>query len=471
MTKPKKITDAWLAKWRWSPSRNENEVSLGTMGLTAVIQTTNEVAFIARMTIAGDRQSETVGKFVAGKFGIEDAMQAASKWRQKRRDIAEGQDIEEVKDVPDFKGLLDRWEKVRADARTKNWTDERHLIEKVYAPVFGRSLLTIKRVDLEDCHSDYLAKRMKDTGKRPVTSIRRAYNCVKPILAYARDHRWTRPELLTGFKTGLKREEPRTRVVTPREWQLVAPALDALPKGNGVYVRFLLATAARLAMPSSMRWKDVRKVEVGTYDEPEKMLAWCVPAASMKGAYEAVFPLVGESLRIVEEFRAAAGGNPKPDAFVFPDSPRVAWINNADYWQKEVFAASGTKGWHRHDLRRTSASLLKFVGADMDAVKLLLDHRERTEDEGDTPRYVVIEDNGPALKELAAKLEDMHALLRQIEEGRDSKQLRGLYSALQRSPKVMRGLAKADIDLDTMLEIVPNEKHGRGKVRELRASN
>jgi integrase len=471
MGKPKKITDAWLARWKPSANRQENEVGLGVMGLTAVVQAGGEIAFIARITLNGNRPSETVGKFVDGEFGIEQAMEAASKWRNKQRAIAEGRDTVNAKDVPDFKGLLDRWEKVKADSRTKHWKDERHLIEKVYAPVFGRPMLAIQKSDLEDCHVDYLSKRMKEIGRRPVTSIRRAYNCVKPILIYARDHRWTRPELLTGWKTGLKREPSRTRILTPRELQLVLPALDALPKRNGLYALFLLLTGARLTMPSTMRWKDIRKIDVGTYEEPEKMLAWCVPAIHMKGAYEAVFPLVGDSLRIVEMFRAEAGGNPKADAFVWPDSPRNAWTGNADYWNKEVFELSGTKKWHRHDLRRTAASLLKHVGADMETVKLCLDHRERDEDDSDTPRYVVIEDNGPGLKALAGKLEEMHALLRQIEEGRDSKQLRALYTSLQRSPKVMRGLAKADIDLDTMLEIVPNEKHGRGKVRELRASN
>lgn len=474
MTKPTKVTNAALARWRFNPTdRNANALDLKVLGITATISTKNEISFLVRMTMNGVRLSRTVGHFSPGEFEIEQAMQAATKQRKLWRDIAEGTAIDAPTDIPIFSGLLDRWEKVKADSLPRDWTkpgEGRSLIEKVYEPILSRGLLSIHRSDLEDCATSYLAKRMKETGKRPLTSIRRAYNTVKPILTYARDHRWTRPELLTGWRTGLKKEKPRTRVLTPREWQLVAPALDGLARGNGVYLRFLLLTAARLSMPASMRWKDVREIDVGTHSTPHKVLAWCVPASEMKGGYEAVFPLVGDSKRIVEQFRADAGGNPKATDFVFPDSPRNAWINNADRWQKIVFAASGTKGWHRHDLRRTAASLLRFVGANMESVKLLLDHRERDDDGTDTPRYVVIDDNRPALRALAGKLEEMHALLRQIEDGRDSEQLRELYSVLRSSPKTQAGFAKAGLDLETMLEIEPNAKHGKGKVRELRQS-
>jgi len=106
-------------------------------------------------------------------------------------------------------------------------------------------------------------------------------------------------------------------------------------------------------------------------------------------------------------------------------------------------------------------------------VKLLLDHHERGDDTGDgtaTPRYVVIDDdNLGKLAALGKKMEEVHALIRSIEEGRDSKELRRLYGRLDASPKVIEGWHKAGVDRDTMVEVVLAAKRGTDNVVPLRA--
>jgi len=479
MNKLRKVTDSFLAKRRWSAVRSENEIHLGVMGLSAIVQKGGDIAFYVRMTVDGVRKGETLAPFVPGQFGIEDAIDAARKKRQEWRDIAAGNALADPEKVPTLKALLDTYEATRAKLKTlpKKWTkEERPLIDGVYAGLMDRKTLTIRKDELEKAQLDYLDLRERETGNRPMTSIRRAYNCFKPVLEEARDNRLLRPETVSGWKTGLKKEPPRTRILSPREWQLTAPALDGLPKDIGLYLRFLMATAARRDMPSEMRWRDLRIHNVGTDDAPEMLMVWGVPdPTNMKGGFAATFPIVGEARRIVNLLRSRIDGDVKGGDFVFPTAPRTAWIDggNPDYWQKKVFEASGTKAWHRHDLRRTAASLLKFVGANMEDVKLLLDHHERGDDTGDgtaTPRYVVIDDdNLGKLAALGKKMEEVHALIRSIEEGRDSKELRRLYGRLDASPKVIEGWHKAGVDRDTMVEVVLAAKRGTDNVVPLRA--
>jgi hypothetical protein len=48
----------------------------------------------------------------------------------------------------------------------------------------------------------------------------------------------------------------------------------------------------------------------------------------------------------------------------------AAW----DLWTKRFMAASGTSGWHRHDLRRTGATLLGELGTEPHVIESALNH-------------------------------------------------------------------------------------------------
>jgi len=469
----KKVTDSQLAKWRFNPSdRKANVIHLGVLGMSVEIQKCGEIAFAVRMTIKGVRNSETLNHFVAGQYGLEAAMEDARKQRKAWRDQANGLVVDDdPADVPTLAQLLDRYAKMKGEDLPQTWVDMRALIECVYAPLLPRNTRTIKRDELHDAQTEYLDKRERETDHRPISSVIHAYRYVKPVLKWGCESSWLHPKTLAGWKTGLKKEKRRGRVVTPREWQLSAPALDALPKDIGLYVRYLFATAARVDMPSTMRWRDLRIHNVGTPEAPKMLTIWGVPdPQNMKAGYAAVFPIVGESKRILDYLRAKAG-TVKPDDFVWPKAPRTAWIErgNPDYWQKKINEASGTKGWHRHDIRRTMATLLQFVKADMADIKLMLDHKERDEDGSSTPCYTVLDEKGlESLARLAVKVEEVHALVRDIEAGKDSTQLRNLYAKLDSSPKVIEWWFKTGVDRDTMVEIKPDPRHGDGKVTPIR---
>jgi hypothetical protein len=63
----------------------------------------------------------------------------------------------------------------------------------------------------------------------------------------------------------------------------------------------------------------------------------------------------------------------KPKDFIFPSSNGQR-IGNWDRIQKSINAASGTSNWHRHDLRRTAATILRQLGVSPTVIDTLLCH-------------------------------------------------------------------------------------------------
>ena len=328
---------------------------------------------------------QVVGYFRDGTFMFEHAVKAAQKqrddWRAEER--GERPTLAEH-EVPRLFELIALYAVARAEGEPdacpndkglpKRWDEYAALFPKVYEPLWKTKVNVIQRHNMLAAHKTYLDKRKKETGKVPHTTVRFVFNAIKPVLKFAQLKYGMPLDALTRVNHIGPKEEKRQRIILPREWQKIAPALDALYKDVGILPRYLIVTACRLSMATSTRWRDLTTINANT---PEELVVWCVPAENMKMGLAAMFPIVSESARLIEQLRAMAGGAPKKDAFVFPENVRKAWENNPDRWQKEIFEASGTTGWHRHDLRRTAATLLDFVGADEKTVKKLLAHQEK----------------------------------------------------------------------------------------------
>lgn len=63
----------------------------------------------------------------------------------------------------------------------------------------------------------------------------------------------------------------------------------------------------------------------------------------------------------------------RPDALVFTTAGGVP-LGDRDRATKRIMAASGTTGWHRHDVRRTGATLLGELGVEPHVVEAALNH-------------------------------------------------------------------------------------------------
>ncbi len=114
----------------------------------------------------------------------------------------------------------------------------------------------------------------------------------------------------------------------------------------GAAIRLLFLTAARLNEVCGMRWRDL-DLDAG---------CWTL-ARTKSGAPHAV-PLPRQAVALL---RALQPEEASPEALVLATRGGKA-LNNWDRAAKALHEASDTAGWHRHDIRRTVASLAGDLG-------------------------------------------------------------------------------------------------------------
>jgi integrase len=134
------------------------------------------------------------------------------------------------------------------------------------------------------------------------------------------------------------------------------PILSASERPYPRAMRFMLLTLVRREEVGSAQWRHV-DLEAGTWTIPET-----------KNGQPHVVPLSRQAVALL---RAIGPGG--PDALVFAVSgggPLVNW----DRETKAIMEASGTEGWHRHDLRRTGATMLGEMGELPDIIEAALNH-------------------------------------------------------------------------------------------------
>jgi integrase len=473
--KNQRVDDRFLERWRYSPTdRTLNSASIGMLGITATVSSKNEVAFAIRAPVNGERRNKNIGYFRPNYFTISHAIEAGRKqldeWRAEERGERPALAASEV---PRLSELVPIYVKAREEGDDdackggrglpKRWDDYADLFPKVYAPLWNTKVNVIQRESIRAAHKAYLDKRLRETGKRPFTTIRFTFNAVKPMLEFAQLRYGLPLDALRYINHSGPAEEKRQRILLPREWQMIDPVLDGMYRDVGLLPRYLLATACRLSMATTMRWRDLSTINAG---KPDELMIWCVPAENMKQGLTAIFPIVGEALRLIDQLRAMAGGKPGKDDFVFPENVRKAWDDNTDKWQKAIFEASGTKGWHRHDLRRTTATLLQFVGADEKTVKRLLAHADK--DTGSTKVYLSLKGNVEAVTKLAVQLRKVHALYADMAAGRASGELKRLYGELTLNQELRQWMQSKGVDFDGLIEVEEREEGAPSNVTPIR---
>jgi integrase len=94
---------------------------------------------------------------------------------------------------------------------------------------------------------------------------------------------------------------------------------------------------------------------------------WTIPAARSKNGRKRIVPLSRQASAFLRSCQ------PGDTAFVFP-SGRGGLLSNWDRVTKRLHTVSGTTGWHRHDLRRTVATLLGDLGVLPHVISVVLGH-------------------------------------------------------------------------------------------------
>lgn len=167
----------------------------------------------------------------------------------------------------------------------------------------------------------------------------------------------------------------RERVLTEEELRKVLPWLNyPAPKELGLRIageldyrpaamRFMLLTAARREEVENMKWRDLDLANS----------VWRKPRikSTRGGPRGQSLPLPDAVMAFLE--RLPGYSLTHPDAYVFPNS-RGGQLDNWQRLQNALYRVSGTSGWHRHDLRRTAATIMQALKVPASTIDQILGH-------------------------------------------------------------------------------------------------
>jgi integrase len=149
----------------------------------------------------------------------------------------------------------------------------------------------------------------------------------------------------------------RDRVVSREELAALLPVLQVSDSPYAAGLRLILLTAARRGEVTAARWRDI-DFPAGT---------WTLPQT--KNGQKHVVPLSRQAIALLRSLQPT---EVDPGAYVFTINGEAL-----DDWEgatQRLQTASGTSGWHRHDLRRTAATMLGELGVVPEIVEAALNH-------------------------------------------------------------------------------------------------
>ena len=238
-------------------------------------------------------------------------------------------------------GLLGNYFTKGPGAKTRSAAKSRQRIETVFAKLLGTPLLDLERAAIQLTADDW---RSANTASSAVRSLR-------PCLKWGEKRGFTRSGLADLEQVAPTRR--RDRVVSPAEIASIWPHLRA---SHGNVIKWLLLTGCRLNEAAAMTWGEIDGNR------------WTIPARRAKNAIERTIPLSIPAVSLLSDQDQGAA-----NALVFP-SERGQVLSNWDRETKRLYQLSNTSGWHRHDLRRSVATLLGDLGFAPHVISVVLGH-------------------------------------------------------------------------------------------------
>jgi integrase len=261
---------------------------------------------------------------------------------ERKRDRAIGRDAKAGKGT--LAAVIDLYQAGRGKD-LKSWAAGRKTIDRVFADLLPKPVATLSAVDLQMAADAYLAK--------PSAAL--AVRTLRPVLKWAatRNHAPARLAALQADAT-----KPRERVLGREELARLLPVLRASDKPHAGLLRFLLLTLARLNEASRARLQDI-DMEARTWTIHET-----------KNGQPHIVPLSSQAILLL---RDRLPDKKQGNTLVFATSTGKP-LGNWDRECKALMDASKTKAWHRHDLRRTGATMLGDLGETPDIIEAALNH-------------------------------------------------------------------------------------------------
>jgi integrase len=453
------LTDAYLRKLKPTGKAVTYSDST-TTGLRARISAQGKISFAlqARDHI-GKLQTVTLGRYP--DMSLKEARADAN---QKRLQLKAGVDINAEKrsmrsashestNDPTLRGLLREYEhkfgatkRVWAPAGPKTErTQAGRVVELVFQPLLDRPVTTITEEEFATCVNKYTPVRANAEKKTANGQASKARAYLAPVLDWAAGRK-------SHAKLGAGREpkldvagldnvhdpavnDPtikgkRDRVLTQEELERILPLLKypappivrlqtaATKDFRPIAMRFILYTAARREEVVTMRWRDLDRINC----------VWRKPSVkSTNGKPRGQdLPLSDAAMNILKSLPGWSHG--QPEDLVFPNSTGSGELGNWPRIQTALYEASDTQGWNRHDLRRTSATLMKELGVALSDIERILAHTDPLQAEnvgGAASHYIHV---AKIMKETRDPQEEALSLLAEalelIEAGADSETVR-----------------------------------------------
>lgn len=403
------LTDAYIRALRVAKTTEFSD--LREKGLSVRAQPTGTISFVFRMrSPRGGTQSAVIGQYP--DMRLSEARRRASALRIEVRD---GGDItaaarkkaaavkaELSKGIPTLAKVLREYEE-QMSSRRKIWRPTKNgktceavrRINSVFSDFLHLPVTEISNTSLANALTHYVPKSGKAKANGQISKAR-AY--LMPVFDWcAHRNRFNK----VGFGRNLKLDvvdlsqtyDPasddydikgrRDRALDHLELGRVLPVLvwpapeclkmklkpedDLRPAA----LKFLLLTCARLDELVTMRWRDFRE-NLGLWHKPYVKTIAGPPKQQNLPLSDAAIAL----LKQLPNFNSR-----EADQLVFPNEAGNH-MGNWDRITKAVHRESETNDWHRHDLRRTGASIMKVLGVNPRVIDEILAHNAKNEDEG-----------------------------------------------------------------------------------------
>jgi integrase len=354
----KVLTDISIRNMK--PTKARQEVpDPGARGLYVVIQPSGLKSFAVRYRYAGMPRKLTLQTGItlaAARKATADALfeveqgrdpgEAKRRAKQARRSAAENT----------FRAVAEEYFK-REGGRLRSGTARENDLERLVYPTLGdRPITEIRRSDI--------VRLLDKVEEGKPLGVKGGARMADLALAYIRRiMNWHatrsddfRSPIVRGMARVKAKERARERTLTDDELRAVWKAADGTQGPFGLYVQFLLLTAARRSEAAEM----VRGELIGT--------DWTLPADRNKTKVDLVRPLSAAALAVLAKAPKLAGCE-----FVFSTDGKNP-ISGFTRFKDNFDKACGVTGWTLHDLRRSARSLMSRAGVNSDHAERCLGH-------------------------------------------------------------------------------------------------